>query len=180
MAETCGPYLQAVLVEVVTWPEGEERLSTLRRDGVPRVVLVPQGVAPPLTSDVLEDWVRLPATDDDVRSRQWVLEGRVRATDSARVPEIDESGLLRLGDRWVSLPPVEQRLVAALLDRYRAVISRESLARAGWPEGAAGRNVLDVHIVRLRRRLVPVGLVIRTVRSRGYLLEETRPETVSA
>jgi len=32
--------------------------------------------------------------------------------------------------------------------------------------------VLDVHIVRLRRRLAPLGLVIRTVRSRGYLLEE--------
>ncbi len=164
---------------MVTWPEDEERLSTLRRGGVPRVVLVPQGVAPPLTSDVLEDWVRLPATDDDVRSRQWVLEGRMRAADSVRVPEIDASGLLRLGERWVSLPPVEQRLVAALLDRYRAVISRDALTRAGWPEGTPGRNVLDVHIVRLRRRLATVGLVIRTVRSRGYLLEEARLGTVS-
>ncbi len=35
-----------------------------------------------------------------------------------------------------------------------------------------GRNVLDVHIVRLRRRLAPLELVIRTVRSRGYLLED--------
>ena len=77
-----------------------------------------------------------------------------------------------VGGRWVSLPPVEHRLTAALLDRYRAVVSRESLARAGWPEGIPGRNVLDVHIVRLRRRLAPLGLAIRTVRSRGYLLEE--------
>jgi len=30
---------------------------------------------------------------------------------------------------------------------------------------------LDVHALRLRRRLDSVGLVIRTVRSRGYLLE---------
>jgi DNA-binding response OmpR family regulator len=28
-----------------------------------------------------------------------------------------------------------------------------------------------VHVLRLRRRLVAVGLAIRTVRSRGYLLE---------
>jgi two-component system OmpR family response regulator len=159
-------------IEVVAWPEEEDRLSSLRRGGVPRVVLVPQGVVPPLTSDPLEDWVRLPATDDDVRSRKWVLEDRMRVSGGAQRPEIDESGLLRLRSQWVSLPPVEQRLVGALLDRYCAVISREALGRAGWPEGIPGRNVLDVHIVRLRRRLVPVGLAIRTVRSRGYLLEE--------
>jgi DNA-binding winged helix-turn-helix (wHTH) protein len=81
--------------------------------------------------------------------------------------------------RWVSLPPVEHRLMIVMLDRYRAVVSRDALARAGWPGGIPGRNVLDVHIVRLRRRLAPLGLVIQTVRSRGYLLEEARPEAVA-
>jgi DNA-binding response OmpR family regulator len=47
------------------------------------------------------------------------------------------------------------------------------LARAGWPDGAPGRNALDVHVLRLRRRVAPLGLAIRTVRSRGYLLEST-------
>jgi DNA-binding response OmpR family regulator len=158
-------------VEMVQWPEEEERLETMRQEGTARLVLVPAGVAPPLTADVLEDWIRLPATDDDIRSRVRVLEDRQRAADDLRVPEIDENGLLRMGGKWVSLPPVEHRLVIALLDRYRAVVSREALARAGWPEGLPGRNVLDVHIVRLRRRLAPLGLAIRTVRSRGYLLE---------
>jgi DNA-binding response OmpR family regulator len=51
------------------------------------------------------------------------------------------------------------------------VVSRDALARAGWPDGAPGRNALDVHVLRLRRRLEPLGLVIRTVRSRGYVLE---------
>ena len=143
----------------------------MRRDGVARLVLVPEGVAPPLTADVLEDWIRLPAADEDIRSRVRVLEDRLRAADDELVPEIDENGLLRMGSAWVSLPPVEHRLVIALLDRYRAVVSREALSRAGWPEGIPGRNVLDVHIVRLRRRLAPLGLAIRTVRSRGYLLE---------
>jgi DNA-binding response OmpR family regulator len=50
-------------------------------------------------------------------------------------------------------------------------VSREALAKAGWPDGAPGRNALDVHVLRLRRRLALVGLAIRTVRSRGYLLE---------
>ncbi len=69
------------------------------------------------------------------------------------------------------LPPVESRLTEALLERYGAVVSREHLAHAGWPEGAPGRNALDGHVLRLRRRINPLGLVIRTVRSRGYLLE---------
>jgi len=58
-----------------------------------------------------------------------------------------------------------------MLERFGAVVSRESLGRAGWPDGAPGRNALDVHVLRLRRRLAPVHLAIRTVRSRGYLLE---------
>lgn len=154
------------------WPGEEDRLSVMREGGTPRLVMVPEGVAPPLTSDVLEDWVRLPATDDDIRYRMRVLDDRTRSAQDRSNPEVDESGLLRMSGRWVSLPPVEHRLTLALLDRYRAVVSRDALARAGWPDGIAGRNVLDVHIVRLRRRLTPLGLVIRTVRSRGYLLEE--------
>jgi DNA-binding response OmpR family regulator len=51
------------------------------------------------------------------------------------------------------------------------VVRRDLLAQAGWPEGAPGRNALDVHVLRLRRRIAPVGLAIKTVRSRGYLLE---------
>ena len=158
-------------VEIVRWPADEARLSAARQAGQARLVLVPEGVAPPLTSDPLEDWVRLPSSDEDIRARVRVLEDRSLGTPERIAPELDENGLLRLGGQWVSLPPVEHRLMTVLLDRYRAVVSRDALARAGWPEGIPGRNVLDVHIVRLRRRLAPLGLVIRTVRSRGYLLE---------
>lgn len=162
-------------VEVIRWPSDETLLTRLRRAGQARLVLVPAGVAPPLTADPLEDWVRLPATDDDIEARRRVLDDRVRSGTTrteSDVPELDDNGLLRLGEQWVSLPPVELRLTTLLLDRYKAVVSRDALARAGWPDGIPGRNVLDVHIVRLRRRIAPLGLVIQTVRSRGYLLEE--------
>lgn len=165
---------------MIQWPAEEQRLSQLRRDHIPRLVLVPDGMAPPLTADVLEDWIRVPAPDEDIRSRLRVLADRADVAEESRVPELDENGLLRSGGNWVSLPPVEHRLMSVLLDRYRAVVSRDALARAGWPEGIPGRNVLDVHIVRLRRRLLPLGLVIRTVRSRGYLLEEGTPTPSTA
>ncbi len=84
---------------------------------------------------------------------------------------LDHDGVLHVGRSWVSLSPVETRLISVLMDRFGAVVSRDSMERAGWPEDPPTTNVLDAHLVRLRRRLARVGLVIRNVRSRGFLLE---------
>jgi DNA-binding response OmpR family regulator len=126
--------------------------------------------APPVPADDLEDWIRVPAAEADLRARVDGLRRRAVGRASER-PDLDEDGVLRLDGSWVSLPPVEARLTGALLDRFGAVVSRDALAVAGWPAGAPGRNALDVHMLRLRRRLSPLDLAIRTVRSRGYLLE---------
>lgn len=157
-------------VVLVRWPAEDERRSELREEGVPRLLLVENDSAPPRTVDDLEDWVRVPADEVDLHARVENLSRRVQSRSSA-VPELDEDGVLRTGAAWVPLPPVEARLTSALLDRYRSVVSRDSLSKAGWPNGAPGRNALDVHVLRLRRRIAPLGLAIRTVRSRGYLLE---------
>ena len=157
-------------VVLLRWPSERERRDLLTGSGTARLLLVEDGVAPPEPEDCLEDWIRVPAADADVRMRVRGLLQRSRAHTTS-VPVLDRDGVLRFGSAWVSLPPVECRLTAAFLERFGAVVSREALARAGWPEGAPGRNALDVHVLRLRRRLVPVSLAIRTVRSRGYLLE---------
>jgi hypothetical protein len=164
-------YVPFVCVEValVQWPAEQDRREELRRAGQPRLLLVERG-APPIPTDELEDWIRLPADDLDLRVRVEALRRRTDG-DAGQVPALDDDGVLRLGDRWVSLPPVEARLTKALLERFGAVVSREALARSGWPGGSPGRNALDVHVLRLRRRLSPLRLAIRTVRSRGYLLE---------
>ncbi len=139
--------------------------------GEPRLLLVEDGQRPPLVIDCLEDWVRIPASEQEMQARLEALQvrGRAHAHDS---PGLDEHGVLRFGDRWVALSPVEARLTEALLCRFGAVVGRDTLVKAGWPGEGAARNALDVHVLRLRRRLSPLGLVIRTVRSRGYLLEE--------
>lgn len=156
-------------VVLVRWPAERDRREALVAEGRLRLLLVEAGEEAPLP-DENEDWIRVPADEGDVHLR---IEGlrRRRSRGAVERPELDPDGLLRFDGRWVSLPPVEARLAAALLARYGAVVSREQLATAGWPEGAPGRNALDVHVLRLRRRIAPVGLVIKTVRSRGYLLE---------
>jgi DNA-binding response OmpR family regulator len=168
-------------VVLVRWPAEAARRDELQRDGQPCLLLLEDGVAPPLTNpDALEDWIRVPAEDTDLMARVEGLRRRSEARPDPS-PELDDDGVLRIGDQWVSLPPVEARLTAALLDRMGAVVSRDALARAGWPAGAPGRNALDVHMLRLRRRVSPLALAIRTVRSRGYLLERAAaPEPAQA
>jgi DNA-binding response OmpR family regulator len=156
-------------VVLVRWPEEHRQLAELRGASSPRLLLVGPNDAPPESVDPLEDWIRLPADDRDVRARVATLEAR--ASDGGSLPEIDDDGLLRHRDQWVSLSPVERELAGALVERFGAVVGRDMMARRAWPSGAPTRNALDVHILRLRRRIAPVGLEVRTVRSRGYLLQ---------
>jgi hypothetical protein len=157
-------------VTMLRWPSERRAREELARRGRARLLIVDVDASPPVAADPLEDWVRATAGDLDVRAR---LEGlRLRLEQTLElVPELDEDGVIRFGERWAPLPPVEARLTGALVRRFGAVVSRDDLAAAGWPDGAPGRNALDVHVLRLRRRLEPVRLAIRTVRSRGYLLE---------
>ena len=156
-------------VVLVRWPEEHARLAHLRDHGLPRLLLVDPESAPPESPDCLEDWIRLPADDRDVRARLAAL--ALRADREQPLPEIDGDGLLRYRGNWVSLSPVECSLASALVERFGAVVGRDALARRAWDGGAPTRNALDVHVLRLRRRIAAIGLEVRTVRSRGYLMQ---------
>ena len=156
-------------VAVVRWPSEDLRLDELRQRGVPRLALVAPPAPPFAPVDPLEDWVRLPAAEADVRAR--VLTLVARAEDHLqRRPELTDERLLRYGRWWVTLAPADARLVAPLVARFGAVVSRGELAKAGWPDGLPSRNSLDVQLGRLRRRLEGSGMSLRTVRSRGCVL----------
>lgn len=161
---------RAMEVALLRWPDEQARRERLSVAGGPRLLLLEDGAPPPSVLDCLEDWIRIPAAEDEVRARVQALSVR-REAHSHAVPGIDADGVLRFRGKWTSLPPLETRMTELLLSRFGAVVSRDALAKAGWPDGITGRNALDVHVLRLRRRLEPLGLVIRTVRSRGYLLE---------
>jgi two-component system, OmpR family, response regulator len=163
-------------VVLVRWPEEDARLQQLRANGAPRLLLLNGESAPPDLTDCLEDWIRLPADDRDVRARVAALSSR--ATTDQPAPQVDGDGLLRNRGSWVALSPVESSLAATLVDRFGAVVGRDTLSRRAWPSGAPTRNALDVHMLRLRRRIASLGLEIRTVRSRGYLMQPAQPRDV--
>src|SRR4051812_15533990 len=156
-------------VEELQLPADSNRLAKLREMGAPRLIVVSDDTEPPLPLDCLEDWVVVGASTREIEARRRAL--ALRASQHAVRPALDDDGLLHHRDSWVSLSPVEQMLASAMLDRFGAVVTREVLADRAWPNGVPTRNALDVHVLRLRRRIAPLGLEIRTVRSRGYLMQ---------
>lgn len=158
----------AVDVEIVPWPTGREVLEVLRTRGVPRLLVVAEG-DPPALVDCLEDWVAPGAGAREVERRRGDLARR--AVIHATTPHLDGDGLLHHRDGWVALSPVEQALAAALVEHFGAVVARDALAARAWPVDPPTRNALDVHMLRLRRRISPLGLEVRTVRARGYVLQ---------
>lgn len=155
-------------VAMVRWPN-EEELAELRAVGRPRLVLLDDTSTPPEPVDCLEDWIRVPAREEDIGARILGLQRR-HAAHAAGVPEVEDH-VLRWGSLWVPLAPVEARLVEALVAGFGRVTSRQHLLEAGWPSATPERNVLDVHMLHVRRKVASVGLAVRTIRSRGYLLE---------
>src|SRR5437763_8936902 len=76
-------------VILVRWPVEETRRVRLRDDGVPRLLLVENGVAPPRTSDDLEDWVRVPADEVDLHARVENLHRKAQSRTDA-TPALDD------------------------------------------------------------------------------------------
>lgn len=155
-------------IHILRWPEQAVEVEAYRRRRMPRLLVVAPGARPPASIDPLEDWVRAPVDEKDLQARWETL----RARAAPRDPVIDSEGVLHYGGRRLPLAAGEAHLVRLLLDSYRSVVGREELAAKMWPDGtSARRNALDVRVLRTRRRLAPLGLVIRTVWRRGYLLD---------
>lgn len=163
-------------VLLVQWPEQEPERAAAAAAGLPRLLVVGEDEPPPLVADVLEDWVRASAPEADVEARMHTV--TVRALDQSRLAPTLEDDVLHFGGRSVTLAPLDARLVRALIERFGAVVSRQTMFAAGWRGHAPHRNVLDVHLLRLRRRIGPLGLTVKTIRGRGYLLE-SEPGPVS-
>ncbi|MFJ8547233.1 winged helix-turn-helix domain-containing protein [Streptomyces sp. NPDC093586] len=136
---------------------------------MPRLLVVEAGAQPPISNDPVEDWVRPPVSRDDLEARVAVLQNRF---DSNRVPAIDSSGTLSFGRHSLTVSATQAELMRLLIDRFGDVVHRSEFAQcAALRTLTLNRNSLDLHIMRLRRRLLPVELSIRTVWGRGYMLE---------
>lgn len=72
--------------------------------------------------------------------------------------------------KCLSLTGTEARLLATLASKPNSVHTKEELLGAVWAGSSTDPHTVEVGIARLRRRLGPHGLALRSVRRRGYTL----------
>jgi DNA-binding response OmpR family regulator len=162
--------------------DGLEVLKRLRARGKRLPVLI-------LTArDGLEDRVAgLDLGADDYITKPFdlpELEARVRAlirrSNYAADNEITCGGIVfdvsarsvRANEQLVEFSARELAVLELLLQRVGRVVSKEQLMEHmyGW-DNDVSPNAIEVFIHRLRKRLEPYGVGIRTIRGLGYLLE---------
>jgi two-component system response regulator TctD len=164
--------------------DGLAVLRRLRQRGVTWPVLI-------LTArDELAERIRgLDAGADDYIVKPFAvgeLEARMRAV--LRRPRGTVAPVLRFGPlsyeiatrevalagTSLELPPRELAVLRKLVERGGRVVSKEVLFETlyGWDDEARPQAI-EVYVSRLRKRLEPAGLSIRSLRGLGYRLEVT-------
>lgn len=127
----------------------------------------------PAVDDCLEDWIRVPADEHDLLARVQRL--GAMAAKSGAVVDIDDAGILTVGDEWVALSPTETELARRLAADAGHLVSRRDLLETIGHAGERRSRTLDLQVHRLRRRIAAIGLTITAVRGRGYVLEIAAP-----
>lgn len=156
-------------VKFVRWPAEAGLRSYWKKEGIPCLLVVEGGAQPPVCMDSSEDWVRAPISRSDLEARVKALRYRVY---SHRTPILDATGTLYFGDRSLIMSHAQTELMELFVARFGQVVCRRDLeTRLAERVPSPTRNSLDLHIMRLRRRLTSINLCIRTAWGRGYLLE---------
>ena len=168
---------EAISTVVLRWPAERARAEQLATEGAPRLFLVGAGGDPPRCLDPLSDWVRMPVDSHDLGVRLEVLLERARRTSRLQRPELDGNGRLLCNGQWVPLSRTEELVASVLVRHCNEVVSDQQLIRAVWPAEGAAHTALRVQLVRLRRRIKPLGLEIHTVRGRGYVLQASASDS---
>jgi len=149
-------------VVLLKWPERDEERAVLEQQGRPRLLLVSPDADPPATWTALEDWIRRPADPQDLYAR--VASLRHRTSPSVAV-ELRDGAIAQRGSMWVAVPSTEMAVLEVLVDHVGRVATRADLLRAASEEN------LNTAIHRLRTRLRAIGVKVRTVRGKGFVLE---------
>jgi hypothetical protein len=161
-------------IELIRWPDDDDMRRRLAAEGVPRLLFLSRGTPPPRPTDLLEDWIRLPLDPDELRVRHAGLVRRAKC--GAHGPVIDDDGLLWWRDRWVSVPTAQLPVANLLVEHVRELVRHDELVAVYEQNGGSPNPVaVKAMLGRLVKRFALVGLELRSVRGRGYLLDAPNP-----
>jgi hypothetical protein len=152
----CGTLTGSAHPVLLGWPDEADRRAELAEAGVPRLLVIDPGTAPPpLARD--EDWIVRTSDERDVAAR---LQGLARSPRSASpvLPPVLPA----------DLSPAQHRIAVQLASPVGRFVPVEDLASDAVADGP---DALDTLIERLRPALAAAGYRLTTVGTAGYLLE---------
>jgi len=125
-----------------------------------------------------DDYMVKPFAIDELEARLRALRRRQRAVQPGSIEVADltidtASQIVTRAGRRIEVTATECSLLAYLAERAGQVCDRQSIGEHVWGEGHdADSNIIDVYILRLRRKidLPELSPLIRTVRGAGYSL----------
>jgi two-component system, OmpR family, response regulator len=127
-----------------------------------------------------DDYLAKPFVMAELGARIRALLRRAHVQSSARIthgPLVMDKAARRayLCGEHLDLTAREWAVLEILLDKAEKVVSKESIIQlvARWDDDLS-LNAIEVYVSRLRAKLEPAGIRIRTVRGFGYMLEEFR------
>ena len=124
-----------------------------------------------------DDYLSKPFAPEELSARVSALARRGRAIRS----RVIEHGPLTIdlarkraiiSGKPIDLPQREHAILEYLFSNIDAIVGKDKIAGAvaSWDEHISS-NAIEVHISRLRAKLEPAGIRIRTVRGLGYIVE---------
>jgi DNA-binding response OmpR family regulator len=124
-----------------------------------------------------DDYLAKPFASEELVARVSALARRGRAMKSRLIEHgsltIDlERKRAMVDGRALDLSQREYAILEYLFSNVGAIVGKDKIAGAvaSWDEHISP-NAIEVHISRLRAKLEPAGVVIRTIRGLGYLIE---------
>jgi DNA-binding response OmpR family regulator len=171
--------------------DGFEFLQKLRADknSIPVLVLTARDALNEKVRGLnlgADDYLTKPFASEELLARVSVVARRMKGrTSQKRIHGLltldEEAHRAWINNKALDLPLREWAILIFLLDNVERVVSKERIARAlcNWDQDMSGKAV-EVYVSRLRSKLESGGIIIRTVRGIGYMLEENYAARQSA